>query len=168
MSRAAECGTPCLAVVLRCGAGGSLSQGHGYLLSHQTEQSGVQELGEESTPLPLWSQQPAVHMRLSLQVTSKVRSPASRLAWLFQPTSSSHSTHSYSIGETQRLWARRHVAPLQPSLAGLPTTERRGSVLLHFFQFAVVRQLCSCVNGNRGGKAHDNSFSERRTVKHFI
>lgn len=55
----------------------------------------------------------------------KVRSSASRFAWLFQPTSSSHSTHSYSAGETQHSWARRHAFPLQPSLLDwLPATEK--------------------------------------------
>lgn len=154
MSRAAECGTP-------LSRSSGLDVGFEAALSGPrdtycpTKQSkGCPGIGRrKAILLPLWSQQPAAHMCFSFRSTGKVRFSVSSFAWLFQPTSSSHSTHSYSIGENPAASGQEDTCS-HCSLLCWITHNWKGEVqvLLHFSPVC-QRQLCSCVNGNRGGKA---------------
>lgn len=134
MARAGGCGTSLSRnSSLDVGFAAAL-QGHGMPPVPPNRAEGCPGLGEEKPFSFLPGPSHPQHICGSpFRPRGKVRSSASRFAWLFQPTSSSHSTHLYSAGETRHSWARRHAFPLQPSLLDYLQQKRRGSGAITFF-----------------------------------
>lgn len=112
--------------------------------------------------LPLWSQQPMARMWLSLQVTRQSQILNIPVC-LTVPTHFIFTLCTLILhGWNPAFLGKKTRVPTAAFSAGLPAAETAR------FKSCYIFHMCASVNGNRGGKAHDNSFRERRTVKRFI